>query len=58
MYAEKAAASGGHQSEYKDKANEELKAAIKADPQVPATNASAVRLSMPLLYRPKPASQP
>lgn len=35
MYAEKAAASGGPNREYVNKAIEEYKAAIKADPQMP-----------------------
>lgn len=38
IYAEMAAASGGHDQEYVNKAMENYKAALKADPQTPVTS--------------------
>jgi hypothetical protein len=57
MYADQAATSGNRNPEYASKAREEMKAAVKADPQVPATTVPAP-LHPTLISLPAPISKP
>jgi hypothetical protein len=51
VYAEKALRSRDHKAEYANKAAEEYKEAVKADPQVPPLDLSGIKL---LIAKPRP----
>ena len=61
MYAKKAAASGGGNKEYVNKAVENFKSALKADPSIPVTDqesSGGYTRAVPLLFPQASPSNP